>query len=71
VTRSDADYFNRVREKMGGYPKLAREALWRREYEKSEEYWRLWHEAVDELFEHFGGYVRTSPPPPGSRVMKA
>jgi hypothetical protein len=56
---------------MGGYPKLAREALWRREYEKSEEYWRLWHEAVDELFEHFGGYVRTSPPPPGSRVMKA
>jgi hypothetical protein len=54
MTRSDADYLHRAREKMGGYPKLAREALGRREYEKSEEYWRLWHEGVDELLKHFG-----------------
>jgi hypothetical protein len=54
MTQSDADYFHRAREKMGEYPKLAREALRRREYEKAEKYWKFWHEAIDELLKHFG-----------------
>jgi hypothetical protein len=53
VTRADAEYLKRVRAKIGGYPRLAREALWRREYDKAEEYWGLWHEAIDELLQHF------------------
>jgi hypothetical protein len=54
VTPADAEYLKGVRERMAAYPGLAREALRRREYDKAEEYWRLWHEAIAELFKHFG-----------------
>ena len=54
MTRADAEYLQRAREKMGEYPRLAREALRRREYEKAEKYWRLWHEAIDEILKRFG-----------------
>jgi hypothetical protein len=54
VTPADAEYLKGVREKMAGYPGLARKALRRQEYDKAEEYWRLWHEALAELFKHFG-----------------
>jgi hypothetical protein len=53
VTPAEAEYLKSVRERMAGYPKLAREALGRREYDKAEEYWRLWHEAFAELAKHF------------------
>jgi hypothetical protein len=43
-----------MREKIAGYPRLAREALRRREVDKAEEYWRLWHEANGELLKHLG-----------------
>jgi hypothetical protein len=52
MTAADAEYLKGMRERMALYPRLAREALWRKEYEKAKEYWRLWHEAVDELFKH-------------------
>jgi hypothetical protein len=55
MTPPDAEYLKGVREKIAGYPRLAREALRRREYDKAEEYWRLWHEAIDELLKHFDG----------------
>jgi hypothetical protein len=51
---ADAEYLQRAREKIGRYAKLAREALWRQEYDKAKEYWRLWHEAIDELLKHLG-----------------
>jgi hypothetical protein len=53
MTAADAEYLRRALETIGGYPRLAREALWRQEYDKAKEYWRLWHEAVDELSKHF------------------
>lgn len=53
MTPADAGYLKAVREKIARYPGLAREALRRREYDKAEEYWRLWHEAIDELLDHF------------------
>jgi hypothetical protein len=53
MTAADAEYLRRALEKIGGYPTLAREALWRQEYDKAKEYWRLWHEEVDELSKHF------------------
>jgi hypothetical protein len=52
MTAADAEYLRRALEKIRGYPRLAREALWRQEYDKAKEYWRLWHEAVDELSKH-------------------
>jgi hypothetical protein len=54
VTPADEDYVKAVRAKIAGYPRLAREALGRREYDKAEEHWRLWHEAIDELLKHLG-----------------
>jgi predicted translin family RNA/ssDNA-binding protein len=53
MTPADAEYLKGVREKIAGYPRLAREALRRREHDKAEEYWRLC-EAIDELLRHFG-----------------
>jgi hypothetical protein len=54
VTTADAKYLKDMREKMATYPRLAREALRRREYDKANEYWRLWHEELAELLKHFG-----------------
>ena len=54
MTPADAEYLKGVRERIAGYPRLAREALRRREVDKAEEYWRLWHEAIDELLKHLG-----------------
>jgi len=62
MTPADAEYLKGVREKIAGYPGLeiagypglAREALRRREVDKAEDYWRLWHEAIDELLKHLG-----------------
>jgi hypothetical protein len=54
MTPADAEYLKDVREKIVGYPRLAREALQRREVDKAEEYWRLWHEAIEELLKQFG-----------------
>jgi hypothetical protein len=54
VSPADAEYLRCAREKIGRYPRLAREALWHQEYDNTEEYWRLWHEAIDELLKHLG-----------------
>ena len=54
VTPAEEKCLKLAREKVAKYPGLAREALRRREYDKAEEYWRLWHEAIDELLRHFG-----------------
>jgi hypothetical protein len=58
MTPADAEYLKGVRAKMAAYPRLAREALRRREVDKAQEYWRLWHEAIDELLKHFGAAPR-------------
>jgi hypothetical protein len=55
VTPAEAEYLKGVRERIAAYPRLAREALRRREYDKAEDYWRLWHEGIDGLSKHFGG----------------
>jgi hypothetical protein len=63
MTPADAKYMKGVREKIAGYPRLAREALRRGEYDNAEEHWRLWHEAIDELLKHLGaapGDINTS-----------
>lgn len=52
MTPADEEYVKAVRAKIAGYPRLAREALRRGEYDKAEEDWRLWHEAIDELLKH-------------------
>ena len=54
MTPADAEYLKGVRERIAGYPRLAREALRRREVDKAEEYWRLWHEAIDDLLKRLG-----------------
>jgi hypothetical protein len=54
MTPANAEYLKGVRERIAGYPRLAREALRRREHDKAEEYWRLWHEAIDELLKQLG-----------------
>jgi hypothetical protein len=59
MTPADAEYLKGVREKIAVYPRLAREALRHREVDKAEKYWRLWHEAIDELVKHFGAAPRT------------
>ena len=46
---ADAERVRKVRRKAATYPALAREALRRGDKNKSEEYWRLWHEAFQEL----------------------
>jgi hypothetical protein len=51
VTPADEEYVKRLRAKIAAYPRLAREALWRRENDEAE-HWRLWHEAIHELFKH-------------------
>jgi hypothetical protein len=55
MTPADAEYLKGMREKLTGYRRLAREAFRRREHDKAREYWRSWHEAIDELLKHFGG----------------
>ncbi|MGO9834749.1 MAG: hypothetical protein ACLP1X_11065 [Polyangiaceae bacterium] len=63
MTPADAEYMKGVREKIAGYPRLAREALQRGEYDSAEEHWRLWREAIDELLKHLDaapGDINTS-----------
>ena len=50
---SDAERIRAAREKAASYPALARAAIRRGDKKMAEEYWRLWHEAVEELFTHF------------------
>jgi hypothetical protein len=49
---TDAERIKRVRQKAADYPALAREALRRGDKNKAEEYWRMWHEAFEELLDH-------------------
>jgi hypothetical protein len=50
---ADKEYLNRMREKLGGYGRLAREAFQRGEYDEAEELERLRHKAIEELLKHF------------------
>jgi hypothetical protein len=45
-----AERIRAVQQKAARYPALAREALRRGDKSAYEEYWRLWHEAINEVF---------------------
>jgi hypothetical protein len=49
---ADAERIRAVRKKAASYPALARAALRRGDKKVAGEYWRLWHEAFEELFNH-------------------
>ena len=49
---ADAERIRAVRKKAANYPALARAALRRGDKKVADEYWRLWHEAFEELFNH-------------------
>jgi hypothetical protein len=51
---ADPERIQALRQKAARYPALARDALRRGDKMLAEEYWRRWHEAVDELLSLVG-----------------
>jgi hypothetical protein len=49
---AEAERIRAVRKEAADCPALARAALRRGDKKMAEEYWRLWHQAVNEIFSH-------------------
>ena len=49
---AEAERIRALRKEAADCPALARAALRRGDKKMAEEYWRLWHQAVNEIFSH-------------------
>jgi hypothetical protein len=49
MAAADAEHIRALREKAARYPALARDALRGGDTVLAEEYWRRWHETIDEI----------------------